>query len=676
MRWMEASRGTLRAVRAVLVLAGLGVAVCFLQVVVNLAGRAGNAPILGGVYTAVVAVAGALCLARAARFADERLTWLAVSGALFLSALANASFSLSWFAGWPLATVASFIWIGAYVLAFFALATLVRSRARGVSLAAWLDGTVGAFVVQAFVALAFLRPVETRIAAGNVASAAYLAFPVLDVLLVTLTAAAAAHSRWQLKGWKAIGTGLLLMAVGDSANVANIVRGTLTPVSIPNVLSLAPVLFFAYAAWRPPPKPVASRPWALVPAVFGSAGLVAMLVATLATRNLIAIILAGVALTAVILRFALTLTANERMLESAQADAATDVLTGLPNRRTLIEDLEAACRTATTQRPWMLMLFDLDGFKDYNDTFGHQAGDALLVELSRRLSGSVATFGQVYRMGGDEFCVLAEVTTAAPKAVAGRALTALSQACHGLSIQASAGFMLIPDEARTSGEALRLADQRMYHEKRAGREGSPPAVALALLAAFEGRSGALEVHSAQVAALAASVAEELGIHPDEVERVRLAGALHDIGKAALPDSILAKPGPLDDGEWEFMRRHTLIGARMLENVPSLADIAPLVRSSHERFDGRGYPDGLAGEAILLGARIIFVCDAYDAMTSTRPYQPAIAQAAAVAELRRCAGSQFDPAVVEAFCRVIANRPDELEALVATRAPAAGLSPLA
>lgn len=141
-----------------------------------------------------------------------------------------------------------------------------------------------------------------------------------------------------------------------------------------------------------------------------------------------------------------------------------------------------------------------------------------------------------------------------------------------------------------------------------------------------------------------------------MERIRLAGNLHDIGKVALPDTILSKRGPLDKSEWDFMRRHTLIGARMLETTPVLADIAPLVRSSHERFDGGGYPDGLAGQEIALGARIVFVCDAYDAMTSPRPYREAISPRAALAELRRCAGSQFDPQVVDVFCTVIAEQP--------------------
>ena len=138
---------------------------------------------------------------------------------------------------------------------------------------------------------------------------------------------------------------------------------------------------------------------------------------------------------------------------------------------------------------------------------------------------------------------------------------------------------------------------------------------------------------------------------EEVERIRHAGELHDAGKVAIPEAILAKPGPLSEDEWAFVRRHPLIGERIVRSAPSLSRVAELVRSTHERFDGQGYPDRLRADAIPLGARIVSVCDAYDAMTSDRPYQRALGPDEALAELRRCAGTQFDPAVVEAFCRV-------------------------
>ncbi len=157
----------------------------------------------------------------------------------------------------------------------------------------------------------------------------------------------------------------------------------------------------------------------------------------------------------------------------------------------------------------------------------------------------------------------------------------------------------------------------------------------------------------QVATLAADVARRLGLDEDEVERVVIAAELHDIGKIAIPRSILDKPGPLDADEWEFMRRHTLIGERIAQSAPALVGVASLIRSSHERWDGTGYPDRLAGDEIPLGAQIVFACDAYSAMTSERCYTAAKSEAEARAELRRHAGTQFAPVVVDAF---LAARP--------------------
>jgi two-component system cell cycle response regulator len=178
----------------------------------------------------------------------------------------------------------------------------------------------------------------------------------------------------------------------------------------------------------------------------------------------------------------------------------------------------------------------------------------------------------------------------------------------------------------------------------AGRQSSD-----VLLKVLSERNADLGAHITGVAELAMAVARQLALSDHEVERIGIAAELHDVGKAAIPDAILGKPGPLDDDEWTLMRQHTLIGQRIMLAAPSLAAAGELVRSSHEAFDGSGYPDGLAGEEIPLGARIIAVCDAFDAMTSTRSYRAAMATAEAYAELRRCSGTQFDPTVVAAFC---------------------------
>jgi diguanylate cyclase (GGDEF)-like protein len=341
---------------------------------------------------------------------------------------------------------------------------------------------------------------------------------------------------------------------------------------------------------------------------------------------------------------------NARLAATSHEEARTDSLTGLPNRRALVDDLDAKLARAGGKRTVMIALFDLDGFKQYNDTFGHPAGDTLLARLGERLGAAVEGIGTAYRMGGDEFCVLAVVDADRAVTIVELAAAALSDAGDAFAVRCSHGMALVPAEAFSPAEALRLADQRMYEHKASDSALTRQSTDV-LLKVLSERDGALRVHLSGVAELAERIAVRLGLGEHEVKLIVLAAKLHDVGKTAIPDEILNKPGPLDHDEWEFMRSHTVIGERIILAAPSLAPTAGLVRSSHERYDGTGYPDALHGGAIPLGASIIAVCDAFDAMVATRPYRAAMAPADAVAELRRCAGTQFDPLVVEAFCAV-------------------------
>jgi diguanylate cyclase (GGDEF)-like protein len=339
----------------------------------------------------------------------------------------------------------------------------------------------------------------------------------------------------------------------------------------------------------------------------------------------------------------LTLRASRRELQLA---AETDPLTGLANRRRLVADLERA-------RNSVLMLFDLNGFKGYNDAFGHLAGDALLTRLGHALHKVVAPAGRSYRLGGDEFCVLAPAARRAEFELA--ALEALSERGEGFDITASFGAVTLGTEAADGTDALRIADQRMYAQKAAGRQSASRQSADVLLRALAELHPDLGDHTSSVATLSQDVAERMGLASDEVNQVRAAAELHDVGKVAIPDAILSKPGPLDEDEWAFMRRHTLIGERIIAAAPALAAVARLVRSSHERWDGEGYPDRLAGGAIPLGSRIVAVCDAFDAIVTDRAYRPRRTAEEALAELQRCAGAQFDPAVVACFSAALAER---------------------
>jgi diguanylate cyclase (GGDEF)-like protein len=344
-----------------------------------------------------------------------------------------------------------------------------------------------------------------------------------------------------------------------------------------------------------------------------------------------------------------------RLVGELKVAALHDPLTGLPNRRSLLADLEQQLSRASKEHPLLVVLFDLDGFKAYNDTFGHGAGDALLTRLGRNLVTTVGNRGLSYRMGGDEFCILASLHANSAESITQAAAASLAEHGEGFSVTASYGAVLLPMEATNSAEALRIADQRMYARKSVGSRASAGRQSTdVLLKVLSERSPDLGIHLDQVTMLCQAVAAKLGLPEDEAAPLLQAASLHDVGKAAIPDEILKKPGPLGAEEWQFMRRHTLIGERILSAAPALAQAAALVRSSHERFDGKGYPDGLAGEDIPLGARVIAVCDAFDAMVCGRFYRAPMSIEVAVAELRRCAGTQFDPTVVDAFCAVVSE----------------------
>jgi putative nucleotidyltransferase with HDIG domain len=245
-------------------------------------------------------------------------------------------------------------------------------------------------------------------------------------------------------------------------------------------------------------------------------------------------------------------------------------------------------------------------------------------------------------MGGDEFCLLARVGDGAADAIVARAAEALSERGERFRVGCSYGTVVLAGETLQPTEALRIADQRMYANKRGGRPTSEETIHQVLLSVVGEHDGALRDHVADVADLAERVSRELGLGDAETAHVRRAAALHDVGKVAIPDEILHAPRKLTDEEWVYMRQHTIIGARIIGAAPELQPVAAMVRSSHERWDGGGYPDKLAGQDIPLGAR------------TTRAYRDAMPVCEALAELERCAGTQFDARVVAAFRTVVAD----------------------
>jgi two-component system, cell cycle response regulator len=310
-------------------------------------------------------------------------------------------------------------------------------------------------------------------------------------------------------------------------------------------------------------------------------------------------------------------------------------------------------REAGPARPLLLMLFDLNGFKAYNDTFGHPAGDALLIRLAGALRAAMGDHGgSAYRLGGDEFCVLARVEQGQSAPVVAAASQALTEHGGGFHITASYGAILLPEESQDVVEAMQLVDQRMYAQKTSGRRSPDRQSRDVLLRALQERNPELAERHAAVARLAEVIGERMDLGAEERAQLRQAAELHDVGKLAIPEEVLYKPSPLEPEEWVFVRRHPLIGERIIGAAPALAAAAKLVRSTHERLDGSGYPDGLTGDQIPLGARIIAVCDAFTAMTSPRPHATQRTIADAIAELRHCATTQFDPTVVDILSQLV------------------------
>jgi two-component system cell cycle response regulator len=345
------------------------------------------------------------------------------------------------------------------------------------------------------------------------------------------------------------------------------------------------------------------------------------------------------------------LTENRRLRALSQDETKTDALTGLGNRRKLVADLDRQLGSSDPA-PTLLLIFDLNGFKAYNDDFGHVAGDALLTRLGRKLAAVPGPEGETYRFGGDKFCLIAPVGEGDAEQLIDRASAALSENSEGFRIGNSFGGVLLPYEATDSIEALRLADERLYGQKRS-KQGIRTVNALVEALSDRKTHGHLPTEGVQ--ALAVVIGRMLGLRGDGLEALARAAELHDVGTLSIPDDILGKPGPLDEREWKFVQQHPLVGERILRASPRLWGVASIVRATHESWDGGGYPDGLAGEDIPRSARIIAACNAFDAMTSPRPYREALSCEEALAELESRAGTNFDPAVVRVLTALVRAR---------------------
>jgi diguanylate cyclase (GGDEF)-like protein len=370
---------------------------------------------------------------------------------------------------------------------------------------------------------------------------------------------------------------------------------------------------------------------------------------------------------------------NAHLYDMAVRAADRDGVTRLLNHRAVVRRLDEECkRSGRTGEPMAVLLLDLNNFKLFNDTHGHLVGDQVLKTTASLLTELCRATDVIGRYGGDEFIIICPTTDAggardlATRIQEQMAATSV-QGTGGerLPLSGSIGFAVYPEGAASQHELLVRADMNMYDAKAQGGDAivggedadddqnhdySGGFSALdALVTAVDRRDHYTRRHSEDVTEYSLMIAQQLGLSQDTMRTLRLAGLLHDLGKIAIPDAILRKPSALTDEEYDLMKQHPVYGWLIVSAIPALSETLPAIRHHHERYDGRGYPDALAGEDIPLLGRLMAVADAYSAMTTDRPYRKGMPPSQAVDQLRKGVGTQFDPAMVEAFLIALVNR---------------------
>ncbi len=556
------------------------------------------------VHDVVLVIGSALCFAGALRHRGaERTAWLLMAlgvscwtaGEIYYTAVLWTDPSP------PVPSPADVGYLLFPVFATTGILRLARVHQTEASATARVDGAIAALAVAALCAAIVLEVVGN---AGVVA----LSYPVTDLLMLAVLVGTLTRRHWSVdRTWLLLIVGVVLFFLADSLYTVALADSSITPGDWFDPGWWTGLFLIGVASHQRPaagaiPKRSGEAVLMVGPMLTGTIGIAVLVVSAVHPLNLPAVILASLALFGVMLRLALTFRQSTAVLRASRSEALSDALTGLGNRRGLER---ALIRTLADDEPeaWALGIFDLNGFKTYNDTFGHPAGDGLLIRMGERLTAGVGDHGTAYRMGGDEFCVLMRVAEEDVEAELERLRELLFERADGFDVTCAAGGVRLGGAIGDASTALRIADQRMYAEKAGGRLSAPRQSAEVLKRALA-EHGGIDTIAEEAGELAGVISRRLGLPPAEVQDVRLATELRDVGLIAVPDEVLASPGPLSPDQWEILRRHTLLGERIIAAAPALTSVARLVRSSHEHYDGTGYPDGLAGEDIPRGARIV------------------------------------------------------------------------
>ena len=698
---LSATRAAVLADRGLRIAALVGVGWLVLYAIATkaFAERPGAQRLLGdGAYEVpvVLAVVLSLLVLRRATGRRRRFWWLLVaSTALSLAAdLVWSSYYYLLGEETPFPSVADPLYLAAYML--LPVAVLVgfggisgRRRARAVLDSAVVGLGLGVIGWQVLVA----PQVGDELSSASLVGIAY---PLLDiVILVTLVSVALAGHRQVPPSVWLVGASVLVGAVTDAGYTYLTSLNSYVPgewIDLGWQAQAVLVCLAAFCAWRHDEgdgqvAPL-GRDLAMVPVLVGvvTALLLAGVVSVRAGTPLAPLVVAGLVVTGLVVRFLLSVSDTRQVaqrldvaLREQERLAVTDGLTGLYNRRFFEEVLRLETERSTRDNGRLaLVVVDLDHFKLVNDTHGHQSGDSVLVEVAARLRRALRGSDVLARYGGEEFVMIlpgADSETALEIAErCRRALSTDTIRLHSgsrITVTGSFGLACFADGMSDVDSLIRNADRALYVAKGAGRDrvvteadtdtDTPIVQARAevlrmpqVLAPLEriadlvdARLGFTE-HSAAMARWAGVLADALGLDPASRERAIQASRIHDIGKIALSDTLLTKPGPLDEPEWRLMRTHPEHGQHLLLDVPGYRDLAAIVRGHHERWDGTGYPDRIPGPDLPVETRIVSVLDTWAAMRADRPYRAARTPEDARAELRAVRGTQLDPEVVDVF----------------------------